>query len=155
MRFVKIALDLSLIKVNDIAKIFPLMEQPSMWFRKSRLTYQNRKNKKEIIKSSAVEGFSNYPANRLCFETWNYHGRINWPGRANHHCRVELGGESWGYHYSPYAYYSEHAIFLSWKPRTNEVDEGAFADSAEIVTQFRIICRVKQDFNLGGSVFKS
>ena len=66
-----------------------------------------------------------------------YHGRINWPGRANHRIvGMELGGESWGYHYSPYAYYSEHAIFLSENLEPMKVDEGAFSRLLEIVTQF-------------------
>ena len=49
---------------------------------------------------------------------------------------MELSGESWGYHYSPYAYYSEHAIFLSENLEPMKVDEGAFSRLLEIVTQF-------------------
>ena len=60
-----------------------------------------------LIKSTA------YPRCLLCMENEGYQGRINHPARANHRIiRLELGEEKWGFQYSPYAYYGEHAIFL-------------------------------------------
>ena len=135
--FYKIALDLNLIKVNDIAKNISFNGATEYGDLEITINLSKpEKTKEEIIKAAQSKDF-NYPANRLCFENVGYHGRINWPGRANHRIvGMELGGESWGYHYSPYAYYSEHAIFLSEILEPMKVDEGAFSRLLEIVTQF-------------------
>ncbi len=41
-------------------------------------------------------------------------GRVNYPARANHRIiRMNLGEELWGFQYSPYSYFNEHAIFFN------------------------------------------
>lgn len=61
----------------------------------------------------------------LCMENEGYYGRVNYPARTNHRIiRLNLEDEAWGFQYSPYAYYNEHAIFLNnniekWKSRKN------------------------------------
>ena len=41
-----------------------------------------------------------------------YYGRVNYPARTNHRIiRLNLG-QAWGFQYSPYLTYNEHAIFL-------------------------------------------
>ncbi len=70
------------------------------------------KDPKSIANTKAEA--SNYPKCLLCMENEGYQGRINHPARANHRIiRLELGQEKWGFQYSPYAYYNEHAIFLN------------------------------------------
>lgn len=50
----------------------------------------------------------------LCMENEGYYGRVNYPARTNHRIiRLNLEDEAWGFQYSPYAYYNEHAIFLT------------------------------------------
>ncbi|HFI0716580.1 TPA: UDP-glucose--hexose-1-phosphate uridylyltransferase [Streptococcus suis] len=71
------------------------------------------KDPKSIAAATKAEA-SNYPKCLLCMENEGYQGRINHPARANHRIiRLDLGKEKWGFQYSPYAYYNEHAIFLN------------------------------------------
>ncbi|MGU7930586.1 UDP-glucose--hexose-1-phosphate uridylyltransferase [Streptococcus suis] len=71
------------------------------------------KDPKSIAAATKAEA-SNYPKCLLCMENEGYQGRINHPARANHRIiRLDLGQEQWGFQYSPYAYYNEHAIFLN------------------------------------------
>ncbi|HFI0082533.1 TPA: UDP-glucose--hexose-1-phosphate uridylyltransferase [Streptococcus suis] len=71
------------------------------------------KDPKAIAAAKLAEA-SNYPKCLLCMENEGYQGRINHPARANHRIiRLQLGQEKWGFQYSPYAYYNEHAIFLN------------------------------------------
>ncbi|HEL9599008.1 TPA: UDP-glucose--hexose-1-phosphate uridylyltransferase [Streptococcus suis] len=71
------------------------------------------KDPKAIAAARLAEA-SNYPQCLLCMENEGYQGRINHPARANHRIiRLDIGQEQWGFQYSPYAYYNEHAIFLN------------------------------------------
>lgn len=71
------------------------------------------KDPKAIAAARLAEA-SNYPQCLLCMENEGYQGRINHPARANHRIiRLDLGQEQWGFQYSPYTYYNEHAIFLN------------------------------------------
>lgn len=71
------------------------------------------KDPKAIAAARLAEA-SNYPQCLLCMENEGYQGRINHPARVNHRIiRLDLGQEQWGFQYSPYAYYNEHAIFLN------------------------------------------
>lgn len=68
----------------------------------------------KAIAAARLAEVSNYPSCLLCMENEGYQGRINHPARANHRIiRLDLGQEQWGFQYSPYAYYNEHAIFLN------------------------------------------
>ena len=83
------ALDLNLIKVNDIAKNISFNGETEYGDLEITINLSKpEKTKEEIIKAAQSKDF-NYPSNRLCFENVGYHGRINWPGRANH--RIEIG----------------------------------------------------------------
>ncbi|MGY5339897.1 UDP-glucose--hexose-1-phosphate uridylyltransferase [Levilactobacillus spicheri] len=78
-----------------------------------------------------------YPLDQLCMTNEGYLGRLGYPARSNHRIvRVMLGGETWGFQYSPYAYFTEHAIFLSQEHRPMKVDQHAFTNLLEIVRQF-------------------
>lgn len=70
------------------------------------------KDPKAIAAAKLVES-SDYPKCLLCMENEGYQGRVNHPARANHRIiRLDLDEEKWGFQYSPYAYFNEHAIFL-------------------------------------------
>lgn len=93
------------------------------------------KDPKEIALAKKVEG--QYPANVLSIENEGYTGHMAYPGRANHRIiRMELSGELWGFQYSPYAYYNEHAIFLSAEHRPMHVGIQAVKNLLRILTQF-------------------
>ena len=80
---------------------------------------------------------SGYPMCQLCLENEGYQGRINYPARANHRIiRFELGKETWGFQYSPYAYFNEHSIFLDSKHEPMVINETTFKRLLSIVDQF-------------------
>ena len=69
-----------------------------------------------------------YPKCMLCMENEGYQGRLNYPARTNHRIiRMNLAGESWGFQYSPYAYYNEHSIIFSEEHRPMKITKEAFA----------------------------
>lgn len=68
-----------------------------------------------------------YPKCMLCMENEGYKGRMNYPARTNHRIiRMNLDGESWGFQYSPYAYYNEHCIILSEEHRPMKITKATF-----------------------------
>ena len=50
--------------------------------------------------------------------------------------RICLGDEPWALWYSPYAYYGEHCIAMSWQHRPMHIDRAAFACLLDVVDQF-------------------
>ncbi|KRL84263.1 UDP-glucose--hexose-1-phosphate uridylyltransferase [Ligilactobacillus apodemi] len=78
-----------------------------------------------------------YPKCQLCIENEGYQGRIDYPARANHRIiRFDLAGKTWGFQYSPYAYFNEHCIFLDEKHEPMVINEQTFAQLLAIVAQF-------------------
>ena len=49
---------------------------------------------------------------------------------------IELGGERWGIWYSPYSYYNEHCIAMSWQHRPMHIDQPAFSNLLDFVDLF-------------------
>lgn len=75
-----------------------------------------------------------YPKCMLCMENEGYQGRINYPARTNHRIiRMNLDGESWGFQYSPYAYYNEHCIILSEEHRPMKISKETFKRLLRII----------------------
>ena len=69
-----------------------------------------------------------YPECMLCMNNEGYKGRLNYPARTNHRIiRMNLDGESWGFQYSPYAYYNEHSIILSEEHRPMKLTKETFS----------------------------
>lgn len=78
--------------------------------------------------------FSGYPQCLLCMENEGYQGRINHPARANHRIiRMRIGEEEWGFQYSPYSYFNEHAIFLHTQHVPMVISPKTFEQLLEIV----------------------
>lgn len=78
-----------------------------------------------------------YPLCQLCMENEGYLGRLGYPARSNHRIiRLTLGGETWGFQYSPYAYFNEHSIFLDRVHRPMVINRQTFSNLLEIVKQF-------------------
>lgn len=47
--------------------------------------------------------------------------------------KMSMNGETWGLWYSPYAYYNEHCIAMSWEHRPMHVDRAAFDALCDVV----------------------
>lgn len=94
------------------------------------------KDPKAIAAAAKAEA-SNYPKCLLCMENEGYQGRINHPARANHRIiRLDLGQEQWGFQYSPYAYFNEHAIFLSCDHVPMAISPKTFEQLLDLVEAF-------------------
>lgn len=80
---------------------------------------------------------SSYPKCLLCEENVGYAGRMNHPARQNHRIiPVELGGERWGFQYSPYVYYKEHSIIFNCAHVPMEINRETFVKLFDFVAQF-------------------
>lgn len=94
------------------------------------------KDPKEIAKAK-LQPSVGYPKCLLCMENEGYKGRINHPARTNHRIiRLNLAGESWGFQYSPYAYYNEHCIILSEVHRPMKISAETFSRLLNIIDVF-------------------
>lgn len=93
------------------------------------------KDPKEIMLAKDQGTKVHYPSCLLCMENEGYKGHVTHPGRANHRIiRMTVSGEEWGFQYSPYAYYNEHAIFLSSEHRKMDVGLPAIKNLLDILT---------------------
>lgn len=78
-----------------------------------------------------------YPKCQLCLENEGYLGRLGYPARSNHRViRLTLGGQTWGFQYSPYAYFNEHAIFLNKLHQPMIINQHTFNNLLELIRLF-------------------
>ena len=78
-----------------------------------------------------------YPKCQLCIENEGYQGRLDYPARADHRIiRFDLGNKTWGFQYSPYAYFNEHCIFLDGKHEPMAITAKTFSQLLAIVERF-------------------
>ncbi|GAT18260.1 galactose-1-phosphate uridylyltransferase [Secundilactobacillus silagincola] len=91
----------------------------------------------KAIAAARNQKSNTYPLSQLAIENEGYRGRLGYPARTNHRViRLTLGGEPWGFQYSPYAYFSEHAIFLLQEHRPMVINQHTFGNLLEIVRLF-------------------
>lgn len=94
------------------------------------------KDPKQIALAKKMKA-SGYPMCLLCLENEGYQGRINHPARANHRViRFDLLNKTWGFQYSPYAYFNEHCIFLSSQHEPMSICDETFARLLNIIETF-------------------
>lgn len=95
------------------------------------------KDPKDIAAAAHASAANAYPACQLCMENEGYVGRSDYPARGNHRIiRFTLGGRTWGFQYSPYAYFGEHAIFLDSVHEPMQISRTTFSNLLEILTLF-------------------
>ena len=99
------------------------------------------KDPRDIAAAGSAPVGAAYPACQLCVENEGYAGR---PAAAGEHparqnlriVPIELGGERWGFQYSPYAYFDEHCIAMSVEHRPMHVDRKAMSCLLDFVDIF-------------------
>ena len=70
-----------------------------------------------------------YPPTVLDQYNEGFYGRLGAAARSTHRfIYEEIGGQTWGWHYSPYAYYSEHAIFVEMERQPMHITKQTFAN---------------------------
>lgn len=125
--FFKLSKDNDYIKTREIARniIFPAKTA----YGELEITINLSKPEKDPKQIAAERQMKkvDYPECMLCMENEGYKGRMNYPARTNHRIiRMNLDGESWGFQYSPYAYYDEHCIILSEEHRPMKITRATF-----------------------------
>lgn len=94
------------------------------------------KDPKAIAAAGRAKSTS-YPVGPLAIENEGYLGKLGYPARSNHRViRMMINGEPWGFQYSPYAYFGEHAIFLNQKHVPMSIDQRTFVNLTDIIKQF-------------------
>ena len=87
------------------------------------------KDPRDIAAAGAAPVGEAYPSCQLCIENEGYGGRVGadaHPARQNLRIApIRLGGERWGFQYSPYAYFNEHCIAMSAEHRPMHVDRSS------------------------------
>jgi UDPglucose--hexose-1-phosphate uridylyltransferase len=100
------------------------------------------KDPRDIAAAGSAPAGETYPACQLCLSNEGYSGRPasvagGHPARQNLRLvPVELGGETWGLQYSPYAYFEEHCIAISPEHRLMHVDEENLGRLLDFVDAF-------------------
>lgn len=125
--FFKLSKDNDYIKTREIARniIFPAKTAYGELEITINLS-KPEKDPKQIAAERQVKKVD-YPECMLCMENEGYKGRMNYPARTNHRIiRMNLDGESWGFQYSPYAYYNEHCIILSEEHHPMKISKATF-----------------------------
>lgn len=91
----------------------------------------------KAIAAAGKQVQNGYPKCQLCLENEGYLGRLGYPARSNHRViRFTLGGQTWGFQYSPYAYFNEHAIFLNKLHQPMIINQHTFNNLLEIIRIF-------------------
>ncbi|KRM11379.1 UDP-glucose--hexose-1-phosphate uridylyltransferase [Lentilactobacillus farraginis] len=90
----------------------------------------------KAIAAAGKKKASGYPVGPLAIENEGYLGRLGYPARSNHRViRMMIGGQPWGFQYSPYAYFGEHAIFLNQKHVPMKINQQTFVNLMDIIKQ--------------------
>ena len=91
----------------------------------------------KAIAAAAHETAKKYPQCALCMENEGYKGRLGQAARSNHRIiRITVGGQQWGFQYSPYAYFHEHCIFRDSKHEPMKINRQTLINLVEIEKQF-------------------
>ena len=89
------------------------------------------------IATAKLKKASGYPKCLLCVENVGYAGTISHPARQNLRVMpVTVNGRPWGFQYSPYVYYNEHAIVMNTEHTPMLIDRSAFDKLFSFVEQF-------------------
>ena len=112
--FYQISKDNDYIKLSAISKNIAFQAETKYGNLEITINLSKPEKDPKTIAAEKLLKPSNYPKCLLCMENEGYQGRVNYPARANHRIiRMNLGEELWGFQYSPYSYFNEHAIFFN------------------------------------------
>ena len=98
------------------------------------------KDNKEIAKLLTVKKSDKpkYPKCLLCKENEGFEGSLSHPARENiRTIKLDLAGEDWFVQYSPYAYYDEHCIAISYNHVPMNVNAKTVRKLADLYDRFQ------------------
>jgi len=89
------------------------------------------------IKAAANLPKTSYPPTALDVTNEGYRGNGRIAPRQTHRfIRTNLGDEQWGWHYSPYAYFAEHAIFVNFTRQMMRINGQTFQKLVQLVQKY-------------------
>ena len=125
------------IRVEDIAKNIEYTTDTEFGALEITINLSKPEKDPRDIARAAKAVSANYPKCALCPENEGYKGRSNHPPRANLRIiPLTLQGDNWGFQYSPYAYFNEHSIVLSFEHRPMAIHKKAFANLFDFIDIF-------------------
>ena len=125
------------IKTREIAKNIAFEQETAVGALEITINLSKPEKDPKAIAAARALPQSDYPLCQLCFENEGYLGRANHPARSNHRViRFDLLGETWGFQYSPYAYFNEHCIFFDQIHRPMKISRMTFERLLAIVDAF-------------------
>lgn len=91
----------------------------------------------KAIAQAAHDTAKKYPQCALCMQNEGFKGGLGQAARSNHRIiRMMIGGQKWGFQYSPYAYFDEHCIFLDSIHEPMKINQQTLINLIEIEKQF-------------------
>ncbi|MBQ1840412.1 MAG: UDP-glucose--hexose-1-phosphate uridylyltransferase [Atopobiaceae bacterium] len=140
--FYALSCDVNYVRRSAIARNLSWVH-PSRWGELEITINKSKpeKDPRDIAAAGAAPAGEAYPACQLCMSNEGYSGRPaalgEHPARQNLRIvPIELGGERWGFQYSPYAYFEEHCIAMSSEHRPMHVDRKAIGCLLDFVDLF-------------------
>lgn len=135
--FYQLCQDNDYIKVKSIAKNIVFEKETRDGSLEITINLSKPEKDPKAIAAAAHQATSQYPQCQLCMENEGYLGRLGYPARSNHRIiRMTVGGQQWGFQYSPYAYFNEHCIFLDEKHEPMEINRQTLTNLIDIERQF-------------------
>ncbi|GAB2026856.1 UDP-glucose--hexose-1-phosphate uridylyltransferase [Lactovum odontotermitis] len=137
--FYALAKQVNQVKTRDIAKNIEYLHPTK--YGDLQITINLSKPEKDPKAIAAAKQLqlkdTSYPKCQLCMENEGFYGGGNKAARSNHRIvRLTLNGEKWGFQYSPYAYFNEHAIVLNEKHQPMAIDHRCFSNLLAFLDQF-------------------
>ena len=142
--FYRLCVDVDYVRASAIARNIA-WTTPTRWGELEITINKSKpeKDPRDIAAAGAAPAGEAYPACQLCVENEGYPGRPAADAHGTHPARqnlrlvpIELGGERWGFQYSPYAYFEEHCIAMSVEHRPMHVDRASLGCLLDFVDLF-------------------
>lgn len=125
------------VKVKDIARNIAFTHNSKYGDIEITINLSKPEKTTAEIKAAASAPKSSYPPTALDYTNEGYVGSVTAAPRLTHRfIRDDFSGETWGWHYSPYAYFEEHAIFVNFKRQAMEMGQRTFTRLMQIVTRY-------------------
>ncbi len=135
--FYHLAKQVNQVKTRDIAKNIEFVYASKYGDLQITINLSKPEKDPKAIAAAKLVTQTSYPACQLCIENEGFYGVGSKPARSNHRIvNIELNGEFWGFQYSPYAYFDEHAIVLNHEHHPMVIDHQAFSNLLSFLDLF-------------------
>lgn len=135
--FYALAKEINQVKTREIAKNIAFRHQTTYGELEITINLSKPEKDPKVIASEKTQKQATYPACALCIENEGLYGGGGNPARSNHRViRLSLDDKRWGFQYSPYAYYNEHAIVFNETHQPMKISQQTFANLLDFLDVF-------------------